>query len=541
MIGPAIAFLGRALKASSSKFERRLWLQAAETLLPISEPSAGEISVALQSAGLLEEMAEFNRLLAGLRPNDAPPLFRQALALLLAGRTREAVAPLEAGLKLAPDYPLGRNNLAAALSRLGEREDEALALLQAAVAANPAEAEAWINLGPALVNAMRLDEALEAAPRGVALAPENAMAHDNLGIVLREARRWPEALSHLQRALALRPDHPKYKLDLGLLQLLLGDYANGWEGYEWRWQFTQDRRDSRPVLPGPPWQGEPLAGKTLLLWGEEGQGDVLQFCRFVPMMADYVHARGGRVVWNAFPRFGDLLRRSLGGHVDAYVTGGIPLLPPFDYELGLLSQARFFHTREETIPATVPYVRPDPERVAAWGERLGAEPRLKVGLVWTGSPEQGRNPYRSVTARLFGEHLAAISGEVAFYSLQVGGEAEVGAARGAGFEIIDHTGALQTYDDTAALVENLDLVVTICTSVAHLAGAMGKPTWIILDTNPHWVWGTDRLDSLWYPTVRLYRQARFGDWSAPLDAIARDLQGLGSERRPRRLSAASKA
>jgi ADP-heptose:LPS heptosyltransferase len=260
------------------------------------------------------------------------------------------------------------------------------------------------------------------------------------------------------------------------------------------------------------------------------------------MMADYVHAQGGRVVWNSFPRFGDLLRRSLGDHVDAYVTGDVSLLPAFDYEFGLLSLARFFHTREETIPATVPYIRPDPERVATWSERLAAESRFKVGLVWTGSPEQGRNPYRSVTARAYGAYLANLGDEAAFYSLQLGGDAEVAAAREAGFEIIDHTGDLKTYDDTAALVENLDLVVTICTSVAHLAGAMGKPTWIVLDTNPHWVWGPDRADSPWYPTARLYRQERFGDWTAPLDAVARDLRGLASARRgQRRTSAASSA
>jgi tetratricopeptide (TPR) repeat protein len=533
LIGPAIAFLRRALRAAPRKFERRLWLEAAETLLPIDEPAAGEVSRALQSAGLLNETAEFNRLLAGLRPSDAAPLFREAVALLLAGRTREAVAPLEACLRLAPDYPLARNNLGAALIRLDERREEAVGLLRAAIAANPKEAEPCINLGPALLRAMQLDEAVEVALRGVELAPDNSMAHGNLGAVLREARRWPEALAHLQRAVALNPQEPKYQLDLGLLRLLLSDYAQGWEGYELRWQFTQERRESRPILPGPPWRGEPLAGKTLLIWGEEGQGDVLQFSRFVPMMADHVHAEGGRVVWNSFPRFGDLLRRSLGGHVDAYVTGDISLLPPFDYEFGLLSSARFFHTREETIPAAVPYIRPDPEKVAAWRERIGAEARLKVGLVWTGSQEQSRNPFRSVSPQLFGEHLAGFANEVAFYSLQVGGEDQVEAARAAGFEIIDHSQTLDTYDDTAALIENLDLVVTICTSVAHLAGAMGKPTWIVLDTNPHWVWGPDRRDSPWYPTVRLYRQESFGDWTPPLEAVARDLRDLaGARRRP---------
>jgi tetratricopeptide (TPR) repeat protein len=530
LIGPTIAFLRRAAKAAPRKFERRLWLEAAATLLPITEPDAGAVSIALQSAGLLAESAEFNRLLSELRPDDASPYFRQALALLLAGRTEEAVTPLESGLKLAPDYPMGRNNLAAALIRLETREDEAIALLRAAIAANPAEAEAWINLGPALVRAMQLDEALPVARRAVELAPDNAMAHGNLGAVLREARQWSEALDHLQRAVRLAPHEPKYQLDLGLLRLLLGDYAEGWEGYELRWQFTQQRRDSRPILPGPPWRGEPLAGKTLLLWGEEGQGDVLQFCRFVPMMADYVRARGGRVVWNSFPRFGDLLRRSHGEQVDTYVTGDISLLPPFDYEFGLLSSARFLHTRQETIPATVPYVRADPDKVAAWRERLGDESRIKVGLVWTGSSEQARNPFRSVTTRLLGEHLARLAERVAFYSLQVGGEAAVQSARGDGFEILDHTGAFETYDDTAAFVENLDLVITICTSVAHLAGAMGKPTWILLDVNPHWVWGPDRVDSPWYPTVRLYRQERFGDWAPPLGAVARDVSTLADAR-----------
>ena len=529
---PFILFLSKALAARRDRRdERRIWLEAAGALIPLDPDSLDRTSMALTRAGRAEDAIRMDRLIAELHPRDPRAQFRLAVALQLSGDHSSAIGPLERVLALDPDFPRGRNNLAAAFVERGERLDEVIPLLEAAVAADPTESEAWINLAPQYCRVFQLEAALEAGERAVALAPNNSLSYGNFANVLKEAQRWDEAEARTERALALSPDDLKLKLNLGLLHLLRGDYPAGWRGYEYRWDATAARRLSRPSLPGPPWRGESLQGKTLLLWGEEGQGDVLQFCRYVPIMGDLVHERGGRLVWNAFPRFGDLLKRSLGGHVDAYVTGGIPLLPPFDYEFPLLSTARLFETRDETIPGTVPYIRADPDLAARWRERLAGETRLKVGLVWTGNPEQPRNPYRSVDARRYGAHFSALS-EVAFYSLQVDGEAEVQAARQTGFEIIDHTAEFRTYDDTAAFVDNLDLVITICTSVAHLAGAMGKPTWILLDVNPHWVWRLERRDSPWYPTAILYRQERFAEWAPVLEALARDLKRLDATRAP---------
>jgi hypothetical protein len=315
-----------------------------------------------------------------------------------------------------------------------------------------------------------------------------------------------------------------------MLQLVRGDYAHGWASHEARWDGSSELGGNRPVMPAPLWRGEPLAGKTLLVWGEQGMGDLLQLCRYIPMLAERVHREGGRLIWNSFPQMGALLSRSLGGHADEFSAGGgVESLRAFDYEIPLLSLPLIFDTREETIPAA-PYLRADPAAAKSWQERLAGESRLKVGVTWTGSHGHQRNPFRRVGWERYAAYFGGMQ-DVAFYSLQPGAGADVAAAHAAGLPITNHTAEFATFDDTAAFVGALDLVITVCTSAAHLSGAIGQRTWVLLDVNPHWVWLLDRGDSPWYPSATLYRQPQFGQWEPALEAVARDLSALAAQHR----------
>jgi hypothetical protein len=283
-------------------------------------------------------------------------------------------------------------------------------------------------------------------------------------------------------------------------------------------------------MPAPQWQGESLADKTLLVWGEQGMGDLLQCCRFIPLLAERVHAQGGRVIWNSFPQTGALLARSLASHVDAYSAGGgIETLPPFDYEIPLMSLPLVLGTLDDTLPGTVPYLRPDASASASWRARLAGEKRLKVGLAWTGSLNHQRNPFRAAGWERFASAFAGIGG-AAFYSLQPGAATDVAAAQTAGLPMVDYTAELKSFDDTAAFVSALDLVITVCTSVAHLSGAIGQRTWVLLDVNPHWIRLLERRDNPWYPSATLYRQRQFGDWTPVLDEVTRDPDALAGQR-----------
>ncbi|KAB0647642.1 hypothetical protein F7R13_31290, partial [Burkholderia territorii] len=272
----------------------------------------------------------------------------------------------------------------------------------------------------------------------------------------------------------------------------------------------------------------PLAGKTLLVWGEQGLGDVLQFARFVAPLAERVHREGGRLAWNTFPQVGTLMRRSLGSCADAFSAGGgADELPAFDYEVPLIGLPLMLGMETSTLGASVPYLHADSRARDAWRARLAGDGRLKVGLVWTGSAQHQRNPFRRVGLERYADAFRGIDG-VAFHSLQPGADADVAAARAAGFPIEDFTAELKSFDDTAAFIGALDLVITVCTSVAHLSGALGARTWVLLDVNPHWPWLLERTDSPWYPTATLYRQPTFGDWATVMDAVARDLRGLAA-------------
>lgn len=507
------------------------WLDSAAQLHSLDDASITSLVGRLIEQHRHNDAIELAAIIAQLAPHHALAHFRVGYALQMGGRHGEAIAPYRRALAINPALPHLRNNLAGALAHSGGDLSEQLALLESAIHDDPGNSDAWINLAQASRANLDLPRALHAGATAVQCAPHNPLAYNNYALALREAQRWEEAEQAARTACALTPGDATMRSNLGMLQLMRGDYANGWQSHEARWDGSFELGGNRPAMPAPTWQGESLAGKTLLVWGEQGMGDVLQFSRYIPLLAARVHREGGRLVWNSFPQMGALLVRSLGDQVDGYSAGGgVDALPPFDYEIPLLSLPLIFGTREETIPAEIPYLHADITAAGSWQKRLGGETRLKVGLTWTGSAGHQRNPFRRVGWERYAEHFGGMQ-NVAFYSLQPGAEADVAAARAAGLPMSDYTAEFTSFDDTAAFVSALDLVITVCTSVAHLSGALGQRTWVLLDVNPHWVWLLDRSDSPWYPGAALYRQAQFGQWDPALGAVARDLGALAARHR----------
>jgi tetratricopeptide (TPR) repeat protein len=532
LLQPFLAFLRHAATArrNGQSDTESIWLQAAAHLHGIDDDSVGTLTYMLIEQQQYANAITLADVFAQLRPDDVAPSFRLGYVLQMANRHRDALAPYRRALTIDPDFPQLRNNLAAALRISSGDPSEELMLLDGAVAANARDSNAWINLAAARRARLDLDGALEAGLRSVELVPDNALALNNLALALKEAQRWDEAEHYARAACERSPGDASFRFNLAILQLARSNYVEGWPGHEARWDGAGELSGARPVFACPQWRGEPLAGRTLLVWGEQGMGDLLQFCRYIPALAARVRREGGRIAWNSFPQMGELLVRSLGHHVDTYTSGGrVESLPPFDYEIPLLSLPLALGIREETFPSMVPYLRPDAAASAAWRARLAREKRLKVGLAWTGSLHHQRNPFRAVGCERYARWFSGVDG-VAFYSLQPGASDDVAAARAAGLTITDYTTEFASFDDTAAFLGELDLVITICTSIAHLSGALGQRTWVLLDVNPHWPWLLERRDSPWYPTVTLYRQGKFAQWDAVLDEVAHDLTVLTHHR-----------
>jgi Flp pilus assembly protein TadD len=528
-----LTFLQRAALAQQNgqAEARAIWLEAAALLQAVDHDTIERITGELLEQRRHDDAISFAAIIAQLRPDEAIASFRLGYALQLANRHRDALAPYRHALALDPQLPQLRTNLAGALSLSGGDVAEQVGLLESALEADPLDSNAWTNLAQASRFAMNLPRALEAGARAVELAPDSPLALNNYALALKEAQRWDEAVQLTQTACERAPGDPTMRSNLAMLHLVRGDYVHGWPAHEARWQGSLELGGNRPAMPAPQWQGESLAGKTLLVWGEQGMGDLLQCCRFIPLLAERVHAQGGRVIWNSFPQMGALLVRSLGSHLGGYSAGGgVETLPPFDYEIPLMSVPLVLGTLDNTLPGTVPYLHSDAAASASWRARLAREKRLKVGLAWTGSLNHQRNPFRAVGWERFASAFAGIGG-AAFYSLQPGAASDVAAAQTAGLPMADYTAELRSFDDTAAFVSALDLVITVCTSVAHLSGAIGQRTWVLLDVNPHWTWLLERRDNPWYPSATLYRQRQFGDWTPVLDEVMRNLDALADQHR----------
>jgi hypothetical protein len=404
-----------------------------------------------------------------------------------------------------------------------------LASYDKVIALKPGYAEAHNNRGIALRYLKRPEDALASHDRAIALKPDCAEAHYNRGLALQDLRHPEDALASYDKAIALKPDYADAYVSQSFCFLLMGRFEQGWRQYEWR------KKQNKPIAARsylqPLWLGEQnIEGKTLFIYWEQGLGDLIQFCRYAKLAADL----GARVILEA-PKSLMSLLATLSG-VAQLIEVGSPL-PPFDYQIPLLSLPLAFKTTLSSIPATVPYLKGNSEKVRLWRERLGERHKRKVGLVWSGGVRPNQPEFWFIDSRrnISLAKLAVLKHpDVDFYSLQKGEPAASELAElirrdWEGPQIVDFTSQLNDFSDTAALIENLDLVITVDTSTAHLAGALGKPVWILNRYDTCWRWLLNRTDSPWYLTARLYGQEKTGHWDDVMQRIRMDLDVFSAQ------------
>ena len=434
----------------------------------------------------------------------------------------DAIASYRRAIEVSPNYPEAHNNLGTALLEQG-RIEEATGYYRKALSLRPEYPEAHFNLGTAIWELGQPDAAVVCYENAIALRPHDTDAMLNLGTALKELGRLDGAADCYRRVLAVDPKHPEAHCNLGIVLLAQGELAAGWQEHEWRWQ-TPQLINARREFAHPQWYGETAIGSTLLIHAEQGFGDTIQFCRYARAAA----AHGLRVILEVQRPLVRLLRDLPG--VDEVIARGEPL-PEFDLHCPMLSLPLALGLTLTNLPGFVPYLHADPDQVAAWQSRLpemtGAGPR--IGLVWAGNPRSHSRSLAAVDRRrsLAPDRLAPLfkMHGLHYVSLQKGGpRAPID------FPLTDVMDDMQDFADTAALIANLDLVISVDTAVAHLAAAMGKPVWLLDRFDACWRWFTGRRDSPWYPGLRLYRQPRPGDWDAVLAEVANDLSQFTTTR-----------
>ncbi len=478
----------RAFREGRFEDAARSFAQAFEAD-PGNAALALNLGVALKACGRLRAAVEAFKGAIELEPGYAEAHFNLGNAAREEGDLRGAERNYRAALQIKPGYSQALNNLGGVLADL-KRPDRAADVFSQAVAARPDDAEALNNLGNALLKLNKRGEAEACFRRALVLDPHDARVRLNLGGALEAGNRLEEALAVYEGALEQAPGCSDLKLRRAMALLALGRDAEGWAAFEERW-----RLNAAAVPPGPRWDGTALDGARLLLWAEQGFGDAIQFARYVPLAA----ARGGRVVL-ACP--GKLVR--LFATLDG-VAEVVPLehLPVYDLQAPLMSLPGLF---PEPIAQHAPYLRPDPALSATWKSRIGGGERIKVGLAWRGSPTHENDAERSMAASFLGP-LLEVPG-IDFFSLQVGASPPDGLA--------DLAPELNDFADTAAAMAGLDLVISVDTAQAHLAGALGVPLWLALAFAPEWRWPRAGKTTPWYGSARLFRQPAPGDWQGLL-------------------------
>ncbi|HEY1719835.1 MAG TPA: tetratricopeptide repeat protein [Magnetospirillaceae bacterium] len=518
----------RILRGHSNAAEAKTMLMAihekrGEAEDPMSVPSAADTAES-DSIAAREQRAE--ALIADGQPAEAKDLLRPILstttnvailnrfAELCASAQAEGVPALERLVTLQPNDARSWHRYGTALY-FADRVDDAAAAMRRALELVPTMIEAQSDLGAILTRKGDLETAIAALKRAIEMDSRYAACHGNLGVALRKSGRPEEAVEALDKALALHPTHQDYHWNRALALLHAGRYEEGWRENEWRWKvpgFPSPVRGFKEPL----WGGEPIEGKTILVYAEQGLGDTLQFLRYVPMVA----ARGARVVLEV-PSTLIGLARSIPD-VTQLVSAG-EVLPKFDVQVPLLSLPLAFGTRLETIPAAQSYIAV-PANHASPVPELSAMAGLKIGLIWGGNPKHGNDKSRSLKLADFAPMLNLPG--VSFVSLQKGPPADqVPQAPG---PLLDAGSRLKDYTDTASAMMGLDLVITVDTSTAHCAGALGRPVWVILPVDSDWRWLCEREDTPWYPTMRLFRRKAAEGWGPVIERVVEALQNFGA-------------
>jgi len=491
------------LKEAQTIFDRVLALQPKNfEALQLSAIIAGQSNNFQLALKMLDEILS-------IKPDFADAHSNRGLAFKGLNRFNEAIASFDRAIELNPKHFQAHLNRGLILKELNKIVD-AIESYEHAIAIKPDYAEALNSRGIALKELNQFEDAIASYKSAIAINPEYAEAHSNLGAALSDLKQFNKAIESYNKAIEINPNSVQAQFNKSLAMLLKGEFKQGWEIYEWRNKIK--KKELRNFTQSRWLVDEDITNKTILLHAEQGLGDTIQFCRY----AKLVKARGARVLLEAPKALMGLLK-TLGG-VDDLVEKGTQL-PSFDYHCPLLSLPLAFKTELDTIPSAKSYLYVDKNKRKEWNKNLGEVPKLRVGLVWSGSLGHINDHNRSLTLQ---ELLPYLPKDYEYVSLQKEvreGDKDVLATSG-----IKHFGEqLNDFTDTAALCELMDIVISVDTSVAHLAGALGKKTWIMLPYSPDWRWLLDRDDSPWYPSVKLYRQDKIGDWISVLEKMKSDL------------------
>jgi tetratricopeptide (TPR) repeat protein len=491
--------LGR-LDAALASFDRSIALQ------PDFPDAHNNRGIVLRELIRMDDaVASFDRAIA-LKPDFAEAHNNRGTALQMLQRADEASASFGAAIALKPDYAEAYNNRGNLAKDAGDLE-EAVADFDKALSLRPDYAAAFYNRGIALQELRRFDEALTSFDRAIALKPDAADAYNNRGLVLQELQRIDDAIASFRKAGALRLNYAEAHLNQSLCLLKAGRFEEGWRLYEWRKKVEQpfgDRSFAKPLWLGK----EDISNRTLLLHWEQGFGDTIQFCRF----AGLLKARGANVVMSVQQPLYRLLRHMDSG-IEIINDNEVPA--SFDYHCPLMSLPLALGTTLATIPEAKPYLFSDKALRDSWRARLPSKTKPRVGIVWSGGSKHKNDRNRSVDLPLLSSLFSADAHWIALQQELKDGEAALLRQ-----ERVEFYGeALTDFSQTAALIDNLDLVVTVDTSVAHLAGAMGKPVWILLPYNADWRWFLGRNDSPWYPEARLFRQDATRSWATVIPQV----------------------
>jgi tetratricopeptide (TPR) repeat protein len=485
--------------------------------------------VVLQELGRTEEaLASYDKAIS-LYFNSPKAHFNRGNALKDLGRFDDALVSYENAISLSPTWAEAHCNRGNALQELNQF-DQALVSFDKAIESKPDYSEAYSNRGNALQELGRLEESLESYDRAIQISPNHLDAYSNRGLCLEKLKRLGESLESYDKAIQISADSADIRWNKSLTLLLSGNYEEGWKEYELRWdnKFLSDSKNKRnfsqPLLLG----GESLKDKAILIYAEQGLGDTIQFSRYISLVAQL----GANVIFEVQPALVNLLKNLEG--VGQIVGKGGPL-PKFEYQCPLMSLPLVFKTKLDSVPNIVPYIFAEKNKIDYWHKKLISERGLKVGLVWNGGfrPEQPKlwsvNNRRNIPVSLISAALSNLN--VNFYSLQKGEPAESEIKRRQdelwpNKNFINYSDELHDFSDTAALIENLDLIISVDTSTAHLAAAMGKPVWLLNRFDSCWRWLVDRDDSPWYSSIKIYRQSKMNDWDSVLARIRIDIENL---------------
>lgn len=483
------------------------------TLIPDYAEALSNLGNVLQEQGKLDEAIASFRQSTEVKPDYIEAYCNLGNALKEQDKLDEAVTIYNRAIAINPQYADIHYNLGNALSEQN-RPDEAIVSYSRAIELKPDYAEAYCNLGNVYQEQDKLDEAVEKYRQAIEFKPDYVIAHNNLGTILQGLGKFDEAITSYDKAIEIKQDYAEAHMNRSLIHLLIEKFQQGWSEYEWRLRTkTHSLRDFNQ----PKWDGSPLDGKSILVHSEQGLGDNIQFVRYLPM----VKAKGGHVIFECRKDLFHLLKNCSGfDEIIEQTPHSIPSVQ-FDLQVPLLSLPGIFDTKLDTIPSDTPYIPVDSNFVTQWSSRLDHNDTYKVGIVWAGSPTNKLGRNRSCSLSDFAP-LAEIP-DITFYSLQKGPAALEANNPPKGMKIINLGNELNDFTDTAAAIENLDLVISVDTAIVHLAGAIGKPIWALLHLVPTWRWLLQGDDTPWYPGMRLFRKTQLNDWTGVFKQVKKAL------------------